>query len=95
MPKSKKPRKKRQVKPLSKEMIPEVEKDLASVFGLIEELSKVDFWNDNSESFADKLIKKAQKVESNIKEKYKDHYDEDDLKSKLPKGYEDYLDSEE
>ena len=52
-------------------------------------LSNPETWSD------DKLIKKAQKVESNIKEKYKDHYDEDDLKSKLPKGYEDYLDSKE
>ena len=67
MPKSKKPRKKKQIKPISKKMIPEIEKDLESVLGLIGELSKVDFWNDNSESFADKLVKKAKKVEDKRK----------------------------
>ena len=93
MPKSKKPRKKKQIKPISKKMIPEIEKDLESVLGLIGELSKVDFWNDNSESFADKLVKKAKKVEDNIKEKYKDHLDEDELNKNIPKEYRDYRDS--
>ena len=85
MSKSKKHRKKKKVKQLSKKMIPEVEKDLAEVFGLIDEISKVDFWSDDSDKFADKLIKKAQKVETKIKTKYKGHFDEDEIKSKVPK----------
>jgi hypothetical protein len=95
MSKSKKPRKKKKIKQLPKEMIPEVEKDLVEVFSLIDEIGKVDFWNDTSEIFADKLIKKAQKVETKIKTKYKGHFDENELNKRTPKDFLDNLDTEE
>lgn len=99
MSKSKKHRKhkkkKKVIKEFSKEMIPEVEKDLSEVFKLIDEISKVDFWDDSGDKFADELIKKAQKVESKIKVKYKGHFNEEEIKSKIPKEYTDNLDTEE
>ena len=75
-------------------MIPEVEKDITKVLGLINEISKIDFWAEDSDKFADDLIQKAKKVESNIKTKYKGHFDEDELKSRIPKDYLDHLDTE-
>jgi hypothetical protein len=94
--KHRKPKKKKKViKELSKGMIPEVEKDLKDVFKLIDEISKVDFWNDSGDKFADELIEKARKVESKIKTKYKDHFDEEEIKSKIPKEYLDNVDPQE
>ena len=98
MSKSKKHRrpkkKKKQVKPISKEMIPQVEKDLEEVFSLIDEIGKVDFWAEDSDKFAENLIKKSQTLESKIKSKYKGHFNEDELKEKLPKEWRNHLDSE-
>ena len=48
---------------------------------------------DYSDKIADQLMQKAKKVESKIKTKYKDHFDEKDLDSKIPKEYRDYLDT--
>ena len=99
MSKSKKRRrpknkKKTAVKEFKKEMIPEVEKDLESLFGLIDEMGKIDFFDENSDNFADNLLKKSKKLESQIKNKYKGHFDEDEIKRKIPKEYKDHLDSE-
>ena len=74
-------------------MIPEVEKDLENIFSMIDEISKIDFWDNNSENHADKLIKKARKIENNIKQKYKGHFDEKEIESKTPEDLKDYLDS--
>ncbi|MBT3546229.1 MAG: hypothetical protein HN487_00835 [Flavobacterium sp.] len=100
MSKSKKRRrpknkKKPVVKEFKKEMIPEVEKDLESLFGIIDEMGKIDFFNKNSDKFADNLLKKSRKLESQIKNKYKGHFNEDEIRSKVPKEYRDHLDSEE
>ena len=92
--KHRKPKKKQKtIKQLPKEMIPEVEKDITKVLGLIDEIGKIDFWSDDSNKVADQIIEKAKKVESNIKSKYKNHLDEDELKSRIPKDYLDHLDT--
>jgi len=97
MSKSKKHRrpknKKKNPKQLPKEMIPEVEKDITKVLGLIDEISKIDFWSDDSDKVADQIIEKAKNVESDIKTKYKNHLDEDELNARIPKDYKDYLDT--
>tara|TARA_R100000908_G_C3672171_1_gene94571 strand:- start:81 stop:374 length:294 start_codon:yes stop_codon:yes gene_type:complete len=97
MSKSRKRKKnnKKKIKPISKEMIPQVEKDLEEVFSLIDEIGKVDFWAEDSDKFANNLIKKSQKLESKIKNKYKGHFDENEVKEKLPKEWKNHLDSEE
>ena len=97
MSKSKKHRRykknKKKIKELPKKMIPEVEKDISTVLELIYDISKIDFWSDDRDKIADQLMQKAKKVESKIKTKYKDHFDEKDLESKIPKEYRDYLDT--
>jgi len=99
MSKSKKPRKrknkKKPIKEITKKMIPGVEKDLEDVFALVDEIGKIDFWSDEGDKFADVLLEKAKNMETKIKTKYKGHFDEEEVMSKLPKEYGDHLDSEE
>ena len=53
MSKSKKHRRykknKKKIKELPKKMIPEVEKDISTVLELIDDISKIDFWSDDSD----------------------------------------------